>query len=216
MSADLHLKKTKSYIFTFIKLKFHLFMKKLMTIILIMSFFSTFAQDKPFALKVGDNAPNFVGKDHNGKVISLKELTEKGKVVLMFYRGAWCPYCNKYMSQLEQTLPQFSAKNAMVIAITPEPEESISKAVEKTKSTFSIIYDKDRKIMKDWKVAYSMSDDMQTKYKGYGLDLEKKQGDWILPVPATYVIGQDGKIEFVHFDENYQQRADIENILKSL
>jgi peroxiredoxin len=216
MSADLHLKKTKSSIFTFIKLKFYSFMNKLITIILMMSFFSTFAQDKPFALKIGDNAPNFVGKDHNGKIINLKELTEKGKVVLMFYRGAWCPYCNKYMSQLEKNLSAFSEKNVNVIAITPEPEESISQTVEKTKATFSIIYDKDRKIMKDWKVAYSMSDDMQTKYKGYGLDLEKKQGDWMLPVPATYVIGRDGKIEFVHFDENYQQRADIETILKSL
>ena len=70
--------------------------------------------------------------------------------------------------------------------------------------------------MKDWKVAYSLTDDMKIKYKGYGLDLEKQQGDWMLPVPATYVIGQNGKVEFVHFDENYQQRADIKNILMSL
>jgi peroxiredoxin len=191
-------------------------MKKILTIILIFSLLSTFAQDKPTAFKVGDMAPNLMAKDHSGKMVSLKDLTKKGKVVVMFYRGAWCPYCNKYMSQLEAALPEFSTKNATVISVTPEPEESISKAVEKTKATFSIIYDKDRKIMKDWKVAYSMSDDMKTKYKGYGLDLEKQQGDWMLPVPATYVIGQNGKIEFVHFDENYQQRADIKSILMSL
>jgi peroxiredoxin len=120
------------------------------------------------------------------------------------------------MSEIEKALPDFSAKNATVIAITPEPEESISKAVEKTKATFSIIYDKERSIMKQWKVAYEMSPDLQTKYKGYGLDLEKQQGDWMLPVPATYIIGKNGKIEFVHFDENYQKRADINELLKTL
>jgi peroxiredoxin len=191
-------------------------MKKIFAFVLMCSTFSIFAQEKPTAMKVGDKAPNFAAKDHSGKMINLKDLTKKGKVVVMFYRGAWCPYCNKYMSQLEANLPEFSAKNTMVIAITPEPEESISKAVEKSKSTFSVIYDKDRSIMKNWKVAYSMSDDMKTKYKGYGLDLEKQQGDWMLPVPATYVIGKDGKIEFVHFDENYQKRAEVTEILKVL
>lgn len=191
-------------------------MKNLLTIILTFSILSVFAQDRPVALKVGDKAPDFTAKDHAGNMISLKKMTEKRKVVVMFYRGTWCPYCNKYMSQIEQALPEFSAKNATVIAITPETDESISKAIEKTKATFSVIYDKDRSIMKDWKVAYSMSDELKTKYKGYGMDLEKQQGDWMLPVPATYVVGRDGKIEFVHFDENYQKRAEIPEILKVL
>ena len=191
-------------------------MKKLLTILLTFSVLSVFAQDKPMALKVGDKAPDFMVKDHAGKMVSLKELTQKGKVVVMFYRGAWCPFCNKYMSQLETALPEFSAKNATVIAITPETDESINKAIDKTKATFSVIYDKDRSIMKNWKVAYSMSDDMKTKYKGYGLDLEKQQGDWMLPVPATYVVGKDCKIEYVHFDENYQKRAEVAEILKVL
>lgn len=191
-------------------------MRKLLAFILTMSLLTTYAQDKPSAFKVGDVAPDLMGKAHSGKMVNLKELTKKGKVVVMFYRGAWCGYCNKYMSELEATLPEFIAKNATVIAITPEMDESISKTIEKTKSSFSIIYDKDRMIMKDWKVAYSLPDDMKIKYKGYGVDLEKQQGDWMLPVPATYVIGQNGKVEFVHFDENYQQRADIKNILMSL
>lgn len=191
-------------------------MKKILTIVLTVSILSSFAQDKPRAFKIGDSAPDLMGKDHAGKTVSLKELAKKGKVVVMFYRGAWCGFCNKYMSELEATLPEFSAKNTTVIAITPEIEESISKTIEKTKSSFSIIYDKDRKIMKDWKVAYSLTDDMKTKYRGYGLNLEKQQGDWMLPVPATYVIGQTGRIEFVHFDENYQQRANIKNILMNL
>ncbi|MBB6002202.1 peroxiredoxin-like family protein [Arcicella rosea] len=191
-------------------------MKKLLTILLTISVLSVLAQDAPTALKIGDKAPDFQAKDHAGNIVSLKELTKKGKVVVMFYRGAWCPYCNKYMSEIEQALPDFSAKNATVVAITPEPEESISKAVGKTKATFSIIYDKERSIMKEWKVAYEMSPDLQTKYKGYGLDLQKQQGDWMLPVPATYVIGKNGKIEFVHFDENYQKRAEIKDILMKL
>ena len=191
-------------------------MKKLLTIILTFSVLSVFAQDKPVALKVGDKAPNFMAKDHAGNMVSLKKMTKKGKVIVMFYRGAWCPFCNKYMSQIEQALPEFSAKNATVIAITPETDESINKAIDKTKATFSVIYDKDRSIMKNWKVAYSMSEEMKTKYKGYGLDLEKQQGDWMLPVPATYIVGKDGKIEFVHFEENFQKRAEVAEILKVL
>ncbi len=191
-------------------------MKKLLTILLTFSVLSVFAQDKPVALKVGDKAPDFMVKDHAGKMVSLKKMTQKGKVVVMFYRGAWCPYCNKYMSQLEQSLSEFSAKNATVIAVTPETDESINKAIDKTKATFSVIYDKDRSIMKNWKVAYSLSDDMKVKYKGYGMDLEKQQGDWMLPVPATYVVGKDCKIEFVHFDENFQKRAEVADILKVL
>ena len=191
-------------------------MKNLLTIIVTFSILSVFAQDKPVALKVGDNAPDFMAKDHAGNMISLKKMTQKGKVVIMFYRGAWCPYCNKYMNQIEQALPDFSAKNATVIAITPETDESISKLIDNTKATISVIYDKDRSIMKNWKVAYSMTDEMKAKYKGYGIDLEKQQGDWMLPVPATYVVGRDGKIEFVHFDENYQKRAEVTDILKAL
>jgi peroxiredoxin len=168
------------------------------------------------AFKVGEKVPDFKAKDHAGKTVSLKELTKKGKVVVMFYRGAWCGYCNKYMSQLEMALPEFASKNATVLAITPEPEESISKAIEKTKASFSIIYDKDRKIMTGWKVAYFLPDDMKIRYKGYGINLEKQQGDWMLPVPATYVIGKDNIVEYVHFDENYQQRAEIKNILMNL
>ena len=191
-------------------------MKKIITFLLVVSSLSVYAQDKPTAMKVGDTAPDFTAKDHAGNMVSLKELTQKGKVVVMFYRGAWCPFCNKYMSQLEQALPEFSAKNATVVAITPETDESISKAIDKTKATFSVIYDKDRTIMKNWKVAYSLTGEQQAKYKGYGLDLEKQQGDWLLPVPATYVIGKNGKIEYVHFDENFRVRAEIKDILNSL
>ncbi len=191
-------------------------MKFLFLMCLTISSLLVKAQGEPHALKVGQQAPALSGNDHNGNPISLPKLLAKGKVVVMFYRGAWCPYCNKYMSQLEEALPEFEKKGVRVIAITPEPEEAIGKAVEKTKASFSIIYDKDRQIMKDWNVLYTMTTPNQQKYKGYGLDLAKIQGDWQLPVPATYVIDQSGKITFVHFDENYKERAAIKDILGSL
>ncbi|WP_044172367.1 peroxiredoxin-like family protein [Flectobacillus major] len=191
-------------------------MKFLFLMCLTISSLLVKAQGEPQALKVGQQAPALSGNDHKGNSISLPKLLAKGKVVVMFYRGAWCPYCNKYMSQLEEALPEFEKKGVRVIAITPEPEEAIGKAVEKTKASFSIIYDKDRQIMKDWNVLYTMTTPNQQKYKGYGLDLAKIQGDWQLPVPATYVIDQSGKITFVHFDENYKERAAIKDILGSL
>ena len=78
-------------------------MKKLLTIVLTVSILSSFAQDKPTAFKIGDSAPNLMGKNHLGKMVNLKELIKNGKVIVMFYRGAWCGYCNKYMSELEAT-----------------------------------------------------------------------------------------------------------------
>ena len=84
-------------------------MRKLLTFIFAMSLLSTYAQDKPTAFKVGDTAPDLLGKDHSGKMVSLTELIKKGKVVVMFYHGAWCVFCNKYMSQMKAALPEFSA-----------------------------------------------------------------------------------------------------------
>lgn len=169
-------------------------------------------------LKVGDIAPNFSGIDQNGKKVALEELLKSGKVVLIFYRGEWCPYCNKYMSELQDGLATINAKGARVVAITPETLESSTKTIQKTKAQFSVFQDTDRSIMKSYKVLYRMEDKLVEKYKGYGIDLEKSNGakDQALPVPATYIIGKDGKITFVHYEEDYKKRASLKDILSNL
>ncbi|TSJ43451.1 AhpC/TSA family protein [Mucilaginibacter corticis] len=177
---------------------------------------SLFAQA---GLKKCEQAPEFTGKDNYGKALDLKKLLKTNKsVVLFFYRGQWCPYCNKHIQRLQDSLQLLTGKGAYVIGVTPETSENISKTVGKTHASFSIIQDKGYKIMKAYDVNYVMDQDMVTKYKGYGIDLEQNNGntDHVLPVPATYVIDKTGKLIFVHFDKDYRNRPSIRSIAEVL
>jgi len=170
-------------------------------------------------LSKGQQAPDFMAKDNYGKELDLKKLLKTNKtVVLFFYRGQWCPYCNKHIQQLQDSLQLLTGKGAYVVGVTPETSENISKTIGKTHASFSIIQDKGYKIMKAYDVNYVMDQDMVTKYKGYGIDLEQNNGntDHVLPVPATYVIDKTGKLIFVHFDKDYRNRPSIRSIAEVL
>jgi peroxiredoxin len=170
-------------------------------------------------LKNGAKAPEFIATDNSGKTLDLKALLKSHKaVVLFFYRGQWCPYCNKQIKQLQDSLQLLTAKGAYVIGVTPETSENIGKTIDKTHASFSIIQDSGYKIMKAYDVNYKVDDTMNAKLKHYGVDLEKNNGntDHVLPVPATYVIDQSGKIIFVQFDKDYTKRASIGSILNAL
>jgi len=170
-------------------------------------------------LKNGAQAPEFTAKDNSGKTIDLNTLLKEHKsVVLFFYRGQWCPYCNKQIQQLQDSLQLLTAKGAYVIGVTPETGENINKTIEKTHASFSIVQDKGYAIMKAYDVNYTVDPNLYAKLKGYGVDLEKGNGntDHVLPVPATYVINSSGKIVFVHFDKDYTKRPAISLIAKNL
>ncbi|MCZ4225421.1 peroxiredoxin-like family protein [Pedobacter rhodius] len=170
-------------------------------------------------LAAGANAPAFSGVDQNGKKITLKGLLKEHKsVVLFFYRGQWCPYCNKHIKELQDSLQLLTGKDAYVIGVTPETSDNIAKTIKKTSAGCSIIQDKDDAIMKAYGVNFTMDDATFTKYKGYGIDLEANNGNTrrTLPVPATYIIDRSGKIKFMHFDPNYQKRASVKTLLAEL
>lgn len=182
---------------------------------------STFAQidaSKPEGLKVGDVAPAIAGTDQNGNKIMLSEILKNGPAVLIFYRGQWCPYCNKQLSQLNDSLSLITEKKGTVLTITPETTDNIKKTVEKTKASFSIVEDKGLAIMKAYKVNFAVDEKTIKKYKGYGIDFEKANGDngANLPVPATYVVGTDGKIKYVFFNADYSKRASVNEIVSNL
>jgi peroxiredoxin len=170
-------------------------------------------------LKNGAVAPEFIAKDNSGKTLNLKALLKSHKaVVLFFYRGQWCPYCNKQIKQLQDSLQLLTGKGAYVIGVTPETDDNINKTIDKTHASFSIIQDKGYKIMKAYDVNYTVNDETLSQLKKYGVDLEKNNGnsDHVLPVPATYVINSSGKISFVQFDKNYTKRASVSSILNAL
>jgi peroxiredoxin len=192
-------------------------MKKILLFTTIILFaLNSFAQS---GLKVGATAPLFMAKDNAGKLLDLKALLKThSAVVIFFYRGQWCPYCNKHIKQLQDSLQLLTGKGAYVIGITPETEDNIAKTVEKTKASFSMVQDKGYTIMKAYDVNYTMDEAMVTKYKTYGVDLNKNNGntDHVLPVPATYIINKSGKITFVHFDKDYTKRASVAQIMAKI
>ena len=160
----------------------------------------------------------FSAKNQEGKQIELKKLLKKGDVVMLFYRGQWCPYCNQQLKKVNDSLQFISAKGATVLAITPETGENVRKTIEKTNASFSIIEDENLAIMKSYKVNFAVDENTIAKYKNYGIDFDKANGSNSsnLPVPATYIIGKDGKIKYAFFDVNYTKRASVKDILENL
>ncbi|MBK8520425.1 MAG: AhpC/TSA family protein [Chitinophagaceae bacterium] len=172
----------------------------------------------PEGLKVGEIAPDFSAKDQDGNIINLKQALQKGPVVMLFYRGQWCPYCNKQMSRFSDSLSLLIAKGASVLAIAPETAENVKKTIEKTKSTFPVLEDQGLAIMKMYKVNFAVDEKTITKYKGYGIDFDEANGvnGANLPVPATYIIGKDGKVKYVFFNTDYRKRASVMDVLNNL
>jgi len=173
----------------------------------------------PVGLKVGDKAPDFYGYDQTGKAVDSKKLLEKGPVVLFFYRGKWCPVCSKYLNNYQDSLNIITDQGFNVVAITPESIENVEQTVKFHKLTFTVIYDCQEKIMKDFDVMFSVTKNYQdiilTKLS---TDIAKNNGHdpAHLPVPATYIINRQGIITAVQFDPNYNNRATVRWMLKNL
>ena len=148
------------------------------------------AQQSPEGLFINSNAPDFKGINQNNEEIRLKELVKTGKVVLFFYRGYWCPYCNKELVRFEDSLQFLLDKGAHLVAVTPEKPESISKTIEKTKASYSIIWDESLKIMKAYGVVFEVPENTLNRYRSSGLDIDSINGSngKFLPVPAVYII----------------------------
>ena len=172
----------------------------------------------PKGLNKGDKAPTFILKDVDGKEVSSDKLLAEQEIVVIFYRGEWCPYCNKHMSQLQDALERIAEMGASVVAIAPELPKYIDQTIKKSKASFSIISDTSHVIMDAWNVSFRLDDKTFKRYQGFGINLERASGndDRILPVPATYIIKPDGTISAVHFDVNYKERMPVVDIIKAL
>ncbi len=182
---------------------------------------AAFAQNSvtyPSGLKTGDAAPLFSIPQANGKTFDLSAALKNGPVVLVFYRGQWCPYCNKYLSRLNDSLQLVKEKGASVVAVSPEIQANILKTTEKTKATFPVLHDTGMNVMKSYKVDYAVDEKTITRYKEYGIDFNEANGSngTNLPVPATYIIGSNGIIKYVFFNTDYKKRPSIKEILDNL
>ena len=176
------------------------------------------AQNMPEGLQVNEKAPDFSGKDQSGKKIYLFTELKKGPVVVVFYRGQWCPFCNRQLKKLEDSLSFIKEKGATLIAITPEKQENISKTVNKTNASYSILFDDGLKIMKSYDVSFPVDSSIVERYKKSGIDFNEVNGinGANLPVPAVYVISREGTIIYRHFDPDYKRRASVQEIISHL
>lgn len=179
---------------------------------------SAFTQEAPEGLFIDSKAPDFRAKDQNGNEVRLKDLLKKGKVVLVFYRGQWCPYCNKELSRLNDSIQLIRDKGATVVAVSPEQPENIAKTVEKTKAEYPVLYDEGLKIMKAYDVEFEVPENTLTRYRNSGLDIEKNNGanGKYLPVPAVYIIDMEQTITYRFFDPDYKKRPSVKELLENL
>lgn len=170
------------------------------------------------ALKAGDHAPEIVLSNAVGKTVHVGALLKRGPVIVTFYRGGWCPFCNLELKAFEQALPEIKAAGASLVAISPEkPDDALSTA-EKNALSFEVLSDVGQKVGRAFGLVYVFTEELKRAYEGFGLDIPAKNGadEWALPISATYLIGQDGKIVYAYTDADYRDRADPHEVLRAL
>ncbi|MCY1167453.1 peroxiredoxin-like family protein [Sphingomonas echinoides] len=170
------------------------------------------------ALKAGDLAPDFALIEAHGGVMRLSHALASGPVVLSFYRGGWCPYCNLELRALQRVLPEFRAAGATLIAISSQtPDQSLSTA-EKNELAFPVLSDTGSRIARTFGVAFDLAEELRPIYASFGQALPDRNGDdsWVLPLPATYVIDRDGIIAFAHLDIDYRNRLEPDTVTATL
>ena len=170
------------------------------------------------ALQVGQKVANFSLANHCGDTVALTDLLAKGPVIISFYRGGWCPYCNLELKALNDYLPKFKAHNAQLVAVSPQlPDESLSTA-QKNELEFDVLSDVSNTVANQFGLLFTLDERIQSLYTGFGIDFESYYGDksFKLPLPATYVINQDGIITYAFISEDYTLRAEPEAVLNAL
>jgi len=173
---------------------------------------------KDNALQIGQKVENFSLANHNGENIELADLLKKGPVIISFYRGGWCPYCNLELKALNDYLPQFKTQNAQLVAISPQlPDDTLSTA-QKNDLEFDVLSDVSNKVAEQFGLLFTLDERIQALYTQFGIDFEHYYGDksFKLPLPATYVINQEGVITYAFLNEDYTLRAEPTDIMAAL
>lgn len=170
------------------------------------------------ALNVGAEMPSFNLSDASGKTVASSDLLKQGNLVVVFYRGAWCPYCNLYLKKLQDNVSQIQAQNANIVAISAEnPDKSLSVA-QKNKVSFEVLSDPKLETARKFGIVYQLDSGTNEKYKGFGVDLVKQNETETpdLPLSATYIVNQKGEIVYAFLESDYKKRAEPNDIIEVL
>jgi peroxiredoxin len=170
------------------------------------------------AKRAGDVAPSFSLRDPDGNVVTSEDLLKKGPLVVSFYRGVWCPYCNMELQALESAKPLFDKFGASLVAISPQTAPNSRKSVRQNKLSFPILSDVKGKVGAAFGLRFELPDYLVELYKSLKNDLPAFNDDpgWTLPMPARYVIGQDGTILYSEVNPDYTRRPEPEEMIPVL
>ncbi|MGA0601613.1 peroxiredoxin-like family protein [Caulobacter sp. KR2-114] len=170
------------------------------------------------ALKAGDRAPDFALADADGNQVSLSDLLAKGPVVLTFYRGVWCPYCNLDLKALEAAATEIRARGASLAAVSQQTAPNSRKAQRIEGLSFPILADPGGQVGDAFGLRFQIPDYLKATYLQLKVDLSVINGEasWTLPMPARYVIGTDGVVAYAEVNPDYTRRPDPSELLPVL
>lgn len=170
------------------------------------------------APKVGDRAPDFTLPDQLGRRVSLAGELELGPVVLIFYRGEWCPYCNIMLRTYGTRAREFSERGARLVAVSPQTPDNSLTMVEKHDLEFPVLSDEGGEVIGAYGLEYDVESQSRKTFDAIGTDLARYNGEsgWILPAPAVFVVDREGIVRFARVNGDYTQRVEPEDVLAAL
>ena len=167
-------------------------------------------------LRVDDRMPDFLLPNAEGQLVSSAQLLANGPAVLSFYRGIWCPYCSEELNALADAAPRLKAAGATVAAITPEIGGTALRTKRERKLQFEILCDVDNGVAMAFGLMFRIPEDIQASYLKFNVNMPKIYGNdgWMIPIPATYVVGRDGVIAYAYVNPDYRERCDPESLVE--
>jgi len=170
------------------------------------------------ALAVGATAPSFELTDHNGKAVSSAELLARGRLIICFFRGRWCPFCVGQLEAMNRILPQIRDAGAALVAISPQTVQQSFFMADQHRLGFPLLSDAGNQVARQFGLVYRVPDQQQSIYRRAFINLPFINGDesWHLPIPGVYVVDRDGTILFAAVNPDYKERPEPEEILEQL
>jgi len=170
------------------------------------------------ALKAGAKMPVFKLKDATGKTVGSGDLLKQGNLVIVFYRGSWCPFCNLYLRNLQKNLSQIKEAGGNLVAVSVENPDNSLTVAKKNKLDFTVLSDPNLSVARKFGIVYQMPKETDELYKSRGLDIAKHNAmeRSELPLSATYVINLKGEIVYAYLEPDYKKRAEPQMIIEAL